>query len=473
MAMEELGMFLNIEKWNKKCIAIIDDSGYSLSYGDVCDTVNELKKLELQRGVVFQLCENCAGSLVGYIAFESNKQIPLLLSAGLDRELLENLDRTYQPLYYWMPERLCSGKQVIFSAYGYVLIKTEHQPYDLNCELSMLLTTSGSTGSPKLVRHKYGNLEANAHNVAKVFGWTQNERGICDLPMNYTMGLNVINSHLAVGATVLMIKANLMDPKFWEFIKQNEGTNFCGVPYSYEIMRRIGFAQMNLPKLTTLAEGGGKLTDKMFLWISEYCNTNGKRFCATFGTSETSARMAFLNPSKVFEKVGSIGKAIPNGELFLADEKNNEDGTCDGELGYRGPNVTMGYANCLEDLKKGDEFCGEYLTGDIAKRDQDGFYYIIGRKKRFLKLFGLRVSLDEIERILKTQFGCDVVCTGSDKKMYIFVTDLGIKEKVIPFISNKTNLHNSAFEIYCLENIPRNDYGKVKFSELEEIVKRR
>ena len=468
-------MFLNVDKHNQNKIAIKDDSGYTLTYADVCRTIEEFDDLNIPRSVIFCLCENCAGSLIGYMAFENNKQVPLLLSAGLDEGLRNNLESMYTPSYYWVPERKeqeLKGDKV-YAAYGYVLLKTEYEPYPLNDKLSMLLTTSGSTGSPKLVRHKYGNLEANAENVAKVFSWrTDEEVGICDLPMNYTMGLNVINSHLVVGATVLMVKANLMDPDFWEFIKVNGGTSFCGVPFSYEVMRRVGFDKMDLPELYTLAEGGGKLTDKMFKWIATYAKENGKRFCATFGTSETSARMAFLDPNLALEKIGSMGKAIPNGELFLLDEAVGEDGTVTGELGYRGPNVTMGYALNKEDLQKDDEFCGEYHTGDIAKRDADGFYFIIGRKGRFLKLFGLRVSLDETERILKTQYpNVDFCCTGDDKRMNIFITDAGLKDEIISFISGKTNLHNSAFRVYVIDEIPRNDYGKVKFAELEKLAK--
>lgn len=467
-------MFLNVDIHNQNKIAIKDDSGFSLTYGDVRKTIEEFGRLNLARCIIFCLCENCAGSLVGYLAFENNKQVPLLLSAKLDQDLLLNLETLYQPSYYWVPEwkeNKVEGEKV-FSSYGYVLIKTNYLPYPLNENLSMLLTTSGSTGSPKLVRHKYGNLEANAENVAIAFSWRPDkEVGICDLPMNYTMGLNVINSHLIVGASVLMVKANLMDPDFWKFVRVNSGTSFCGVPFSYEIMRRIGFDKMDLPDLYTLAEGGGKLTDKMFKWVAAYAKDNGKRFCATFGTSETSARMAFLDPGFALDKIGSIGKAIPNGELFLLDEVANDDGSVTGELGYRGPNVTMGYANNKDDLLKEDEFCGEYHTGDIAKRDADGFYYIIGRKGRFLKLFGLRISLDETERILKTQFpNSDIVCTGNDKIMNIFVTDKGIKESIIPYISKKTNLHNSAFKVFVIDKIPRNNYGKVVFADLEKYI---
>lgn len=463
-------MFLNLEQFDRAKLAIKDDSGYSLTYGELCDTIARIGALELPRSIVFCMCENCAGSLLGYLAFETYHQVPLLLSAGLDQELRSNLESSYCPSYYWMPERMLdsvAGEQ-LFSACGYVLVRTAYAPYPLNEKLSMLLTTSGSTGSPKLVRHKYGNLEANAENVAKVFAWTPDEVGICDLPMNYTMGLNVINSHLVVGASVLMVKTNLMDPYFWEFIKENGGTSFCGVPFSYEIMRRVGFDKMDLPALRTLAEGGGKLTDKMFSWIASYCKNSGKRFCATFGTSETSARMAFLDPEKALEKIGSMGKAIPQGELFLVDEAVGEDGSVTGELGYRGPNVTMGYAVCKEDLLKDDEFCGEYHTGDIARRDPEGFYFIIGRMKRFLKLFGMRVSLDETERILKTQFSSDFVCTGTDKRMNIFTTDASLKDQVVPFISAKTNLHHSAFRVILIDEIPRNEYGKVVFSALEK-----
>ena len=458
-----------MDKHDRHKTAITDDSGYSVTYGEICSQIQAFAELALPRCVVFCLCENCAGSLIGYLAFENNHQVPLLLSSRLDKELRANLEQTYFPGYYWLPDALSHdvNGEVVYSAYGYSLVRTAYAPYPVHEELSLLLTTSGSTGSPKLVRHKYGNLEANAVNAAKAFSWTAEEVGICDLPMNYTMGLNVINSHLVCGASVLMTKANLMDPAFWDFIKLHKGTDFCGVPFSYEIMRRIGFDRMELPDLHTLAEGGGKLTDRMFQWLVQYCQTSGKRFCATFGTSETSARIAFLDPQFAAVKTGSIGKAIPGGELFLIDPAQDADGNETGELGYRGQNVTMGYAVCREDLQKGDEFCGEYHTGDIAKRDPEGFYYIIGRKGRFLKLFGLRVSLDETERILKTQFRhADIVCTGDDKQMTIYITDENLKDQVIPYISGKTNLHHSAFKVVTLDSIPRNEYGKVRFSEL-------
>lgn len=464
-------MFLNLDKIDSSRTAIIDDSGNRMTYGDICSFVKKMETIQLRRSVLFCLCENTVAALAGIIAFETLHVVPLLVSASTEEALLSNLDRIYEPSYYWVPES-CSIQPrgtTLFSEYGYKLIQTENKPYPINEKLSLLMTTSGSTGSPKLVRYKYGNLEANAKNVAAVFGWTNEERCIADLPIQYTMGFNVINSHLIVGATILLIKSNLMSMDFWNFIKEQRGTNFTGVPYSYEIMMKLRFTRMQLPDLYTLAEGGGKLTDDMFLKLAQYAKDSGKRFCPTFGTTETSARMAFCPAEKALEKVGTIGKAIPEGELFLLDDDGTQitEQEAVGELGYRGPNVTMGYGICREDLMKGDEWFGEYHTGDIAQRDRDGYYYIVGRKKRFLKLFGLRVSLDQCERILKQRYICDFACVGTDKKMIVYSDDQQVIRNVPKFLSEKLNLSILAFEGRYIEEIPKNETGKTVYAKLE------
>ena len=178
--------------------------------------------------------------------------------------------------------------------------------------------------------------------------------------------------------------------------------------------------------------------------------------------------MAFLSPEKASQKCGSIGKAIPEGNLYLVDEDGNHihEPDTEGELVYEGPNVTMGYAMCIEDLTKDDEFCGVYRTGDIAKMDEDGCLYIVGRKKRFLKLFGLRVSLDQSERIISDHFGIECACTGDDSKMKIYISKAELKDEVKKFISQKTGLLSSLFEVSCIEAIPRFESGKIKYDQL-------
>ena len=466
-------MLFDIDKKPASAVAAIDDAGGQLTYGELVDLRGELATVLPERELVFCLCENRVGALAGFLSLYDFKDVCLLLSAHIDKALLNVLDETYGPSYYWMPETQSEEMpyEVVFDYKGYVLCKTGKKAPALHPGLSMLMTTSGTTGSPKLVRHKYGNIESNAKNVAKVFGWTPEERGIIDLPMQYTMGLNVINSHIYAGATVLLIEVNLMSPKYWAFIKEQKGTNFTGVPFSYEILNRLRFWKMDLPNLTTMAEGGGKLSDTLFKIFTDYAVEKGKRFFATFGTTETSARLAFLPPKQAATHIGSIGHAIPEGKLILVDENGNEikDADVEGELRYEGPNVTMGYGTCVEDLAKGDEFCGVYETGDLAKKDADGFFYIVGRKKRFLKLFGLRVSLDQSEKIISENFGgIECACTGDDNQMLIYITQENLKEEVKKLISEKTNLMAKFFDVRVIESIPRFESGKINYKALEK-----
>lgn len=463
-------MFLGLDKQPVVNIAAKDNEGMEISYGQLVDNIKKMQSKMLSRVVAFCLCKNTVGALQGYLSFVEAGVVPLLLSEKIDQELLNNLLRIYEPYYVWLPretKEIIKGDIIYFFS-DYVLIKTEYKSYSIHKDLQLLLATSGSTGSPKLVRYKNGNLESNAKNVAIAFGWTKEERPLCDLGMQYTMGLNVINTHLYVGATLILTTYNLMSGVFWDYVKEEKVTNFTGVPFSYDIMMRLRFMRMDLPYLTTFAEGGGKLTDQRFEELANYAKQEGKRFIATFGTTETAARISILSPELATEKIGSIGMAIPEGELFLIDEDGNVINSIDaeGELCYKGPNVTMGYAICKEDLEKGDEWYGEYHTGDLAKRDKDGCYYITGRKSRFLKLLSYRISLDQCERLIMEKYNVDCACVGTDQKMEIYITDNKDEKNILDYISDKTGLYKTLFKIHIIDKLPRNDTGKVKYSEL-------
>lgn len=464
-------MFLSIDKKKSDSLALVDNEGYRITYGLLAELMETVGVQVEPRSVVFNLCKNTVGSMIGYLGFVERGAVPVTLNAKLDDNLFRELFEVYTPAYIWMPLEMpyrCDY-EVILECYGYVLLKTGNELYPLNENLQLCMTTSGSTGSPKLVRYKKGNLEANAKNVALAFGWTENERAICDLGMQYTMGLNVINTHLYVGATVLLTTYNLLSPEFWDYIKAERGTNFTGVPFSYDIFFRLHFERMDLPDLQTLSQGGGKLTKKRFVELAEYTQKTGKRFIASFGTTETSARMACLPAELAIGKTGSIGRAIPEGELFLIDDNGEvlTDPVAKGEMCYKGPNVTMGYAVCKEDLMKGDEFNGIYHTGDLACRDEDGCYYVTGRLSRFLKLLSYRVSLDQSEQLIQQEFGIECACSGTDHRMNIYIQDENKKKEVLGFISEKTGLFKSLFKVFVVPEIPRNESGKIRYKELE------
>lgn len=466
-------MFLNIDKQNRDSLALIDNEGNRVTYGELAELMDIAGKQAEPRSLIFHLCKNTAGSVIGYLAFVQHEAVPVMLNAKIDDDLLANLLKIYAPAYIWAPieETGRFEYEKVFEFWGYVLLRTENDRYPLHHKLQLCMTTSGSTGSPKLVRYKKGNLEANAKNVAAAFGWTEKERPICDLGMQYTMGLNVINTHLYAGATVLLTTYNLMSGAFWDYIKQEKGTNFTGVPFSYDIFYRLHFEQMDLPDLHTLSQGGGKLTDARFVQLAEYARKTGKRFIASFGTTETSARMACLPAELALTKTGSIGRAIPEGELFLIDENGQvlTEPEAEGEMCYRGPNVTMGYAVCREDLMKDDEFNGEYHTGDLARRDKDGCYFVTGRLSRFLKLLSYRVSLDQSERLIQQEFNIECACSGTDQRMNIYITDGSKKTEVAEFIALRTKLYRTLFKVHVVPEIIRNDSGKIQYKKLDEL----
>jgi acyl-coenzyme A synthetase/AMP-(fatty) acid ligase len=331
------------------------------------------------------------------------------------------------------------------------------------------LPTSGSTGSPKLVRHKYENIEAAALNISTFFELTEKDRPLMVLPLYYTMGLSMVFSHFYVGATVLITNLNMTDRNFWKFIKEERATSFTGVPYSFEILNLMRFFRMDLPDLTLLTQGGGRMPKELNLKFAEYCRDNGKQWIATYGQSECTARMAWLPPKWAVEKVGSIGIAVPNAELSLIDMEGNPISTpnVEGEMCYRGKNVTMGYARQREDLLLGDERHGFIRTGDLAYFDEDGCYYIVGRMGRFLKLFGMRVGLDECERIIKGKFpGLECACVGTDEKMLVYLTNENYKAQVKEELVNRLKLVASSFEVRIINEIPKNEAGKTLYAKL-------
>lgn len=454
-------MFLNLDQKPKDKVAAIDDSERSITYGEICEFAAVFAKQLPQRSLIFILSDNCIGSLLGYAASLSNHIVPLIISTTTEGGLYNHLYDLYQPDYLWMPQAMAEGKDVVFSAWDYCLVKTGNQPTPLYEELSLLLPTSGSTGSPKLVRHSYRNIEANADNVRRLFELDGTERAMAILPMHYTMGLSVIASHLLAGSTLLLSGRSLLDKGFWAMLK--EATSFTGVPYSYEILTKMRFTRMDLPNLKVITQGGGKLTEEMFKLLAQYAHDNGKKFIATYGQSECTARMAYLPAELALEKTCSIGFAEPGGQLSIVDQNGNEtfEGEASGEMVYRGENVTLGYANSQEDLLKGDENHGIMHTGDLARRDADGCYYIIGRLKRFLKIYGLRIGLDEVEGLIKTEFNTDCYCKGDDEKLIVLVTDAKLKEVLPSFIEKKTHLFHQRIEVKVVKEILRNEAGKV------------
>ena len=452
--------------------AVITDTGEEFSYSELANLGLDLYSKINHRCLVFCLCQNSIESLSGYLSFLSNSVVPLMLDASLEKSLLHDLISLYKPEYIWLPSSRTDEYdefEIIYSLKDYSLVKFNNSLFfSLNENLALLLTTSGSTGSPKLVRLSYENVKFNAQSIAQYLSITDKERPITILPMHYSYGLSVINSHLISGATILLTEKSIAQKEFWSFAREQKATSIAGVPYTYEMLKRLRFFRMSLPDMKVLTQAGGKLSFNLVHEYVENAKLSGKKFIVMYGQTEASPRMSYLPFESAFEKSGSIGIAIPGGTFKLIDEDGCEIGESDkdGELIYLGKNVSLGYAECKEDLIKGDENNGKLYTGDIAKRDADGFYYITGRKRRFIKIYGNRVNLDAAEQIVK-EITTSCACVGVDDGMIIYITEPGREDEVKKFISNKTGINHSAFVVKLIESIPKNSSGKTIYSMLE------
>ena len=465
-------MILRLDKWPSGSVAAIDSEGGRLTYGGLRDFARQIEGMMPLRSLLFLLVENNVGGIAWTIGNICAGNVPLILNAHLDEGLYNSLFELYQPPYICVPAGMAGQfpYTTIVTVHGYTLMQTDKEPCEMNPELSHLLPTSGSTGSPKLVRHKYENIEAAALNISTFFELTAEERPLMVLPLYYTMGVSMVFSHFYVGATVLITKLSMTDRNFWGFIKEERATSFTGVPYSFEILNLMRFFRMDLPDLKLLTQGGGRMPKELNLKFAEFCRANGKQWIATYGQSECTARMAWLPAKWAIEKAGSIGVAVPNGELSLIDMDGNPITipNTEGEMCYRGRNVTMGYARKREDLLLGDERQGFIRTGDLAYFDEDGCYYIVGRMGRFLKLFGMRVGLDECERIIKGKFtGLECACVGTDEKMLVYLTEEKYKEQVKDELVSRLKLVASSFEVRIIGEIPKNEAGKTLYAKLD------
>jgi acyl-CoA synthetase (AMP-forming)/AMP-acid ligase II len=469
--MEERSMMWNLEQKGDSVALVEGDR--RLTYARLGELCREIIAPMGDRSLVFSLCTNTAGSVAGYLAFTGNGHVPLLLDAKISRSLLDQLIGAYHPTWIWAPvamaDKLPEGR-VALEIEGYELLALEvNTPYAMSADLCLLISTSGSTGSPKLVRQSYENIRSNTLSIIKYLGITASERAITSLPMNYVYGLSVLNTHICAGATLVLTGLNPYAKKFWELVDQEGVTSFAGVPFTYETIDKLRILKREMPSVKTLTQAGGKLSPELHRKLAEWAIEHGKRFVVMYGASEATARMGYLPPERSLEKQGSMGIPIPGGRFELIDADGQVISSAEqvGELVYYGPNVTLGYALTGADLNNPDENRGRLVTGDMAKRDADGYYTIVGRKKRFLKILGKRVNLDDVERLLKQRFDTgDIACGGRDDELWIYVTDPAIEEEAVEYVFTEMDINRKLQKSAVIPAIPRSASQKVLYSQL-------
>ena len=405
-------------------------------------------------------------TIVGYLGFLRANHAFMMLDAFVDTALIENILDIYKPNLIW--EKREKNYEYIYKFESYGLRVYNRDALELYPKLSLMLSTSGTTGSPKMVQLTKENLYANCNSIIEYLGINDQHRAITNLPLYYSYGLSILNTHLEKGASLVVTDSSIMSKEFWETFKEHKVSTLNGVPYNYEIFRRIGLMKMDLPSLKYMTQAGGKLNEKLVKEFSSWAKERGIVFYVMYGQTEATARISYLSPTMTTQKGTSIGVAIANGKLTIRDlntSKNVEEALINGELIYEGKNVMLGYASSLEDLARGDVLHGVLHTGDVAYKDEDGYFYITGRIKRFIKIHGNRVGLDEIEQFLKQNYS-DVLVTGIDNKLMIATLSEECNEEIKNRLIKKYKLHHSVLKVRRVEAFPISSAGKVKYQEL-------
>ena len=452
-------IILNSDNLNN--IALISSKYGNITYGECVEYGERLKnKLHKHNGLAILRAANRLGSVLSYIALvECNIPVLLVDSSTSDEDFM-NIIEEYCPDYIVDNTiKTLGGFQQIEDIFSYSVLRREVSlKVEINPDLALLLPTSGSTGSRKYVRVSRYNILSNTNSITQYLKISSSDVAITSMPMSYTYGLSVINTHLKAGGKVVITESTVFDRDFWRLLDECQVTSISGVPYFWQLLLKAGFDRRDITSLRYITQAGGRLDTKTKRKLLKFSSGRELEFYVMYGQTEATARMSYVPSDMLESKIESIGIAIPGGEFEILDP-DSDSGI--GELVYKGANVTLGYAKSSDDLAKGDERLGILRTGDMARVDIDGYYYVVGRNKRFGKVFGVRISLDELEGYIEEKFESHnfLISTTGESLMVQYTGDLD-QSLLLKSLIKKTNINISAFKLLQVDNIKRNTNGK-------------
>ena len=422
--------------------ALITETGRAIKYKELLLTINKVEKLiKYKRSRVFLLADNSYEFIFSYYALLRKKSIIFLLNSSLEEDKINRLIKIYKPYFIFDCGGLFKKKIKSFiEIEGIEKLKIfenkTKEKFQSSKKLAQLISTSGSTGSPKFVKQTFENIEINTADIVNALHLKKDDKTITTMNPSYTYGLSKINTHIYTGGTIILNKKTVFDKDFWNKVNDFKVTNFGGVPFFFEMLKKLNFHNFHLKNLKHITQAGGKLNLELLKYFEEKRKKLKIKFYVMYGQTEASPRMSYFDLTKYPKKIESIGKPLINTKFKIY--KN--------ELIFMGDNVSLGYAKNLKDLKKGDENKGRIKTGDLGFKDNENFYFLTGRKKRISKLFGLRINLDDIENTLKKN-NLNVKAIINDNKIKIKSSNLDEHDKIKSIIFHKFKINKNYIEV--------------------------
>jgi acyl-CoA synthetase (AMP-forming)/AMP-acid ligase II len=354
----------------------------------------QIKNSKLTKNLVAIVANNNISTLINYLAALQLRQT-ILFVTPTEMEANESAD----VFKLFRPELILQNEHVFCSS---VQLESEETP--IREDVALLLSTSGSTGESKQVVLSYHNLNANCESICAYLPILSSDVTITTLPFQYSYGLSIINTHLYCGASIVFTQLSMMQREFWDLFERHQVTNFGGVPHSYDMLLRLKFTHKQMPHLRYFTQAGGKLRESNVIVLAEFAAQQNIDFYVMYGQTEATARMSFVSPDKLLQKPSTIGTAIPGCELTIVDEMGDQISQhfIPGQLVFKGENVMLAYATQRSELASFEPIAA-LQTGDIGYQDEEGDFFITGRVKRIVKIFGERVSLDQLEHLVLKQ----------------------------------------------------------------------
>jgi acyl-CoA synthetase (AMP-forming)/AMP-acid ligase II len=466
--------------------AICDDrSDIWLSREEVRTASLDLaKKIASERKrLVFLFCGINSETVIGLLAAAAAGQATALIDPSLPEDVLKGLIEAYEPELILgardFGEKLCAvadagaASDSLSSRAGVIeWIARDLGPSSvpIDAALELLLSTSGTTGSRKYVRLSRDAVAANARQIAEALAIDERSVGIAHLPLHYSYGLSIVTSHLTAGGRLCLINDSITSASFWSRIETVGGSHFPGVPFHYVALARLG-AGLVPNSVKTFTQAGGALDLRVQTKIREWASQRDGQFFVMYGQTEASPRMATLQHADHARKAGSVGVALGGGQFSIVDDQGAPlPADAVGTVVYEGPNVMLGYATSRADLGNGDEMKGRLETGDLGRLDADGFLYLTGRTKRFAKIAGYRLGLDEIEQELFAV--CPVACLDLGEKIAVAheqESETALKARVRE-LADTYKVPSSSFALRKITQIPRASSGKIDYGRLKDLV---
>jgi len=436
--------------------ALLDDTRTGwLSYGELAGQARDwAKRLEGPRGLVVIYAHNDATFVTAMLGAFAAGHVVAFLDPGLPAKARERLEMIYRP------DRVIGPGTEIVSRPG--------GDGPLHPDLALLLSTSGSTGSPKLVRLAMSGLAANAEGIADVLDIGGDDVAAGHLPLHYSYGLSVLTSHLVRGARIRLTGMGMLNRGFWPAMREAAVTHMPGVPFHYQIMLRRGLARLDLPGLRTLTQAGGRLDLAARTKVHAYMDQAGGRFFVLYGQTEAGPRMTTLSHAEFPRAPLSVGCPLPGCRIEILNP--GSDGC--GEIVFEGPSVMLGYAGTRDDLARGDELGGRLRTRDAGYLDTEGRLTLTGRTGRVGKVYGLRLNLDEVEALANSVGDCAITQSGDAIVVHVVTTgaattDDELRNAMTTRFRERFSLRPTSFRFRTVPELPRNARGKIDYAVLE------